>query len=125
MSGKCKVFATIEITMSLPRRLIALALSAALLITPTVASSDDDSNASSQQDQARDAVQRGLARPLEEVLTFVRKTVKGDIVEIELDDDDGRYFYEIEYVAPNGHLMEIKIDARTLDIISHGEEDDD
>lgn len=113
--------------MSNYRRLIAASLCAVLLAMPSVAASDDDDDddASSQQDEARDAVKRGLARPLQEVLAFVAKTIKGDIVEIELDEDDGRYLYEIEYVAPSGQLMEIKIDARTLDVISHGEEDDD
>ena len=79
----------------------------------------------SQQDEARDAVKQGLVRPLEEVLTEVRKTVKGDIVEIEFEKDDGRFIYEIEYVAPDGHLMEIKIDAKTLAVVSIGPEDED
>ena len=102
-------------------------LAFAVLLTPVTAASDmeDDPKDSSQQDQARDAVRKGLVRPLEDVLALVRKTVKGDIVEIEFDDDDGRYVYEIEYVDPNGHLMEIKVDAKTLAVISIGEEDED
>ena len=78
-----------------------------------------------EQDEAREAVQRGLIRPLEEVLSVVRGLIKGDIVEIELDEDDGRYVYEIEYVASDGHLMEIEIDAKTLAVVSHGPDDED
>lgn len=112
---------------SIYRSLTAGLLAVAVLLTPLAAASDTDENPddSSQQDQARDAVRKGLVRPLEDVLALVRKTVKGDIVEIEFDDDEGRYVYEIEYVDPSGHLMEIKVDARTLAVISIGEEDEE
>ena len=112
---------------SIYRFLAAGLLAVAVLLSPLSAASDtdDDSDNSSQQDQARDAVRKGLVRPLEDVLAQVRKTVEGDIVEIEFDDDDGRFVYEIEYVDPSGHLMEIKVDAKTLAVISIGEEDED
>ena len=112
---------------SIRRLFVPGLIAVAILLTPLSAAgdTDDDSDDSSQQDQARDAVRKGLVRPLEEVLTLVRKTVKGDIVEIEFDDDDGRYVYEIEYVDPSGHLMEIKVDAKTLAVISIGEEDEE
>jgi uncharacterized membrane protein YkoI len=103
-----------------------VAVFALLMPLSAAGDTDDDASDSSQQDQARDAVRKGLVRPLEEVLALVRKTVKGDIVEIEFefDDDNGRHVYEIEYVDPSGHLMEIKVDARTLAVISIGEEED-
>ncbi|MBX9458096.1 MAG: PepSY domain-containing protein [Rhizobium sp.] len=68
---------------------------------------------------------RAWSRPLEEILKEVRKIIVGDIVEIEFEKHDGRYIYEIEYVAPNGHLMDIKIDAKTLAVLSHDQEDED
>jgi uncharacterized membrane protein YkoI len=116
------------------RTLIATTtLAAAILLSPLLAAGETDpapidSNQQSdntQQDEAREAVKLGLVRPLEDVLAEVRKTIKGDIVEIEFEKDDGRFIYEIEYVAPDGHLMEIKIDAKTLAVISVGEEDED
>lgn len=115
------------------RTLIAsTALAAALMLAPFMAVGETDTSpadistaGNSQQDEAREAVKQGLVRPLEEVLTEVRKTIKGDIVEIEFEKDDGRFIYEIEYVAPDGHLMEIKIDAKTLAVVSLGEEDED
>jgi uncharacterized membrane protein YkoI len=103
------------------------ALAAAVLLMPLMAAGETELILidSSQQDEAREAVKKGLVRPLEEVLTEVRKTIKGDIVEIEFEKDDGRFIYEIEYVAPDGHLMEIKIDAKTLAVVSIGAEDED
>lgn len=110
-----------------PTRIAAAALSALLLLSPFRAAGDTDVMVadSTQQDEARDAVRQGLVRPLEEILTEVRKIIVGDIVEIEFEKDDGRYIYEIEYVAPDGHLMDIKIDAKTLAVLSHDQEDED
>jgi uncharacterized membrane protein YkoI len=107
--------------------LVSAALAAAVLLTPLMAEGNTEFMLidSSPQDEAREAVRQGLVRPLEEILTEVRKTIKGDIVEIEFEKDDGRFIYEIEYVAPDGHLMEIKIDAKTLAVISIGAEDED
>lgn len=112
---------------SAPTLASTIALATALLMSPPVATGRAELLLvdSSQQDEARDAVRQGLVRPLEQVLAEVRKTIKGDIVEIEFEKDDGRFIYEIEYVAPDGHLMEIKIDAQTLAVISIGEEDED
>jgi uncharacterized membrane protein YkoI len=108
-------------------RLVSAALAVLVLVPPLMAAGETDTTPddSSQQDVAREAVRQGLVRPLEEVLAEVRKTVKGDIVEIEFEKDDGRYIYEIEYVSEDGHLMEIKIDAKTLAVISIGAEDED
>lgn len=109
------------------RTLLALLALLAALLSPLAAAGETETAVAeaSQQDEAREAVSKGLVRPLEEVLAEVRKTIKGDIVEIEFEKDDDRFIYEIEYVDPDGHLMEIKIDARTLAVISVGEEDED
>lgn len=104
----------------------AVALSALCLIaTPMLVSGDTDlpQEYALQQEDARKAVKAGLVRPLEEILTEVRKSIDGDIVEIEFDMDDGRYIYEIEYVRRDGQLMEMKIDAKTLGVIEDSEDD--
>lgn len=109
-------------------RTIALAglFAGAVVLLPLIAAGETESpGGTSQQEEAREAVRQGIVRPLEEVLAEARKSITGDIVEIEFEKDDGRYIYEIEYVAPDGHLMEIKIDAKTLAVISLGEEDED
>ena len=76
-----------------------------------------------EQQEAREAVKAGLIRPLEEILAEARKTIDGDIVEIEFEKEDGRLIYEIEYVRRDGQLMEMKIDAKSLVVIENDEED--
>ena len=105
--------------------IIAAGLAVAVLLSPLMAAGETEPADDSQQNEAREAVRQGLVRPLEQVLTEVRKIIKGDIVEIEFEKDDGRFIYEIEYVDPDGHLMEIKIDAKTLAVVSIGAEDED
>ncbi|MDB5554630.1 MAG: hypothetical protein JWL86_4614 [Rhizobium sp.] len=104
----------------------AIAISALVFIaTPMMVAGDTPTEAEDRlrQEEARQAVKAGLIRPLEEILAEVKKTIDGDIVEIEFEKDDGRFIYEIEYVRRDGQLMETKIDAKTLAVIENGEED--
>ncbi|MFC3124991.1 PepSY domain-containing protein [Pseudoroseomonas globiformis] len=70
-----------------------------------------------EQDCARQALQRGEIRPLEEVLAVARRAVPGDIVGVELDRDDGMWIYEIKVLTERGRRREIEIDARTLRVL--------
>ncbi len=48
----------------------------------------------------------------------------GRIVEVELEDEDGLWLYEIEVLTPEGRLIEIELDARTGAILGYEEDDD-
>ncbi|MBL0371447.1 PepSY domain-containing protein [Rhizobium sp. KVB221] len=88
-------------------------------ISPVTAedSAEPSSSDDLQQEEAREAVRQKLVRPLEEILVEVRKTFKGDIIEVEFEKHNGQYVYEIELIRPDGHLVEVKIDARTLAVV--------
>jgi uncharacterized membrane protein YkoI len=73
---------------------------------------DDDID----HDEARRALKSGLVRPLEEILAEVKKTIEGDIIEIEFDKEGEDYIYELEIIRPDGRLVEIKVDAKTMKI---------
>ncbi len=70
-----------------------------------------------EQDCAREALLKGEIRPLTEVLKAVREKVPGDIIEIELDREDGMWVYEVKVLPPSGRRKKLEIDARTLDIM--------
>ena len=55
--------------------------------------------------------------PLARILDIARRRVPGDVVEVDLDDDDGRPEYELEILTAEGRSIEIKIDARTGTIL--------
>lgn len=80
----------------------------------------NDRNTSSckrEQDCAREALLKGEIRPLTEVLKAVREKVPGDIIEIELDREDGIWVYEVKVLPPSGRRKKLEIDARTLEIM--------
>lgn len=76
---------------------------------------------------ARKAVERGEFLPLEKILETVKRDYPGQILEIELEFDEGLWEYEIEIVTPEGRLIEIDLaasDGRVLDIEDEDSEED-
>lgn len=89
-----------------PVTLLALPL-ALLLATTPVASRDLD------QDEALRLRRDGLILPLETLLKQALARHPGaSLLEAELEEDDGRYIYEIELLTPDGVAREIELDAR-------------
>lgn len=71
---------------------------------------------SGDHDAARAALQRGEVRPLAELLTAVRDKLPGEVVGVEIERKDGRWFYEFRVAGKGGRLFEVYVDARTGDI---------
>jgi uncharacterized membrane protein YkoI len=90
------------------------ALVVAALAVPLLAHADDDDD---DHDLARTLVERGEIKPLSEVLARAVSLHPGDVVSVDLDEDDGRWIYEIEMVRRDGRKVEIEIDAATLAIV--------
>lgn len=70
-----------------------------------------------QHDDARRALESGLVRPLEDILAEMRKSFPGEVIEIEFEQDNGRYIYEIEMIRPDGRVIEVTMDAKTMAVI--------
>lgn len=73
---------------------------------------------------ARQAVGRGDMLPLEQILARIEARHPGRIVEVELEDENGLWLYEIEVLTPDGRLIELELDARTGAILGYEEDDD-
>ena len=73
---------------------------------------------------ARRAVGRGDVMPLEQILALIEARYPGRILEVELEDEDGLWLYEIEILTPTGRVLEIELDPRTGAILSLEEDDD-
>lgn len=74
-------------------------------------------------DDAREAVARGEALPLSEILRIVRRVEPGEVIEVELERDDGRLEYEIEVLTQSGRVRKVTLDARTGAILETEDED--
>lgn len=73
---------------------------------------------------ARRAVGRGDAMPLERILALIEARYPVRILEVELEDEDGVWLYEIEILTTTGRVLEIELDPRTGAVLSLEEDDD-
>lgn len=71
----------------------------------------------SDHEMARKALQDGKVLPLRTVLDRVERDYKGQVLEVELERDDGRYVYEIKMLLSEGNLVKMKVDATDARVI--------
>lgn len=105
----CKIFS----------RRHALLVGIAFLLAATGHANGDDSD----HDLARRLLQEGRILPLAEIVASVRGKVPGEIIEVEFDDDDGAYIYELKILRPDGRVQEVEVEAASGKITKI--EDDD
>ncbi len=92
--------------MALSRRALAI-----LLLASATAWADSD------QERARRALREGRIRPLSEILAIVQPRLGGRVIEVELDEEDGRFVYEFKVMTPRGRIREVEVDAATGEIL--------
>jgi uncharacterized membrane protein YkoI len=91
--------------------LIRLAVAAAVSTTLLPAMADSDHN------RARAAVQAGQILPLKSVLEKLERDHPGQVLEIELDQEHGRWVYEVRVLQSDGMLVKLELDAATAEIL--------
>jgi uncharacterized membrane protein YkoI len=87
-------------------------LLAALAATLVRAGDQDD------QDRARAAVQSGAVLPLPDLLVRLQRSHPGQVLELELEQEDGRWIYEIRLLQADGQLLKLEVDARTGQVLA-------
>ncbi|MGQ3302563.1 PepSY domain-containing protein [Reyranella sp.] len=96
---------------------LALVFLAAFSIAPPGGAQADDDDDALEHEEARRALEQGLVRPLEEIVAEARKHVQGDLIEVELERENERYIYELEFIQPSGQIVELQLDAKSMAII--------
>lgn len=91
----------------LPRLAVVLAT---VLVSPP-------SLAGSEQDRARAAVQAGKVLPLKTILERLERDHPGQVLEVELEQEGGRWIYEIKLLQPGGRLVKLELDAASGTIL--------
>lgn len=94
-----------------------LITTAVFLATVPPAGADDD------HDRVLQAVQAGEVLSLRTILEQAEKAFPGDLIEVELEDEDSRTIYEIKLLTPQGRVLKLKYDARTGDLLTSRERD--
>ena len=102
-------------TLSATAAGFALAILAATALQPTVAQASDDRARASEVRQLRDS---GKIMPMEDILARSRAAQPGQVVEVELDREDGRYVYEVKIIDDTDKVHKLEIDAASVDILN-------
>lgn len=84
----------------------------ALLAWPAARASDPGDH-----ERARAAVQSGEVLPLPTLLQRLQRTHPGQVLELELERDDGRWRYEVKLLQAGGQLVKLEVDAATGQVL--------
>lgn len=90
------------------RRLVRLILACAVLATPLSAPADGRSD----HERARQAYEAGEVMPLRALLAQIERDYPGQVLEVELERDHGRWIYELKLLQGSGALVKLEVDAR-------------
>jgi uncharacterized membrane protein YkoI len=75
-------------------------------------------SAREDHERAREAMTSGQVLPLRSVLERLEGEHPGQVLEVELEQDDGRWIYEVKLLQSGGQLLKVKLDARTAQVLS-------
>lgn len=92
-------------------RVLAAFLVAALAVGAAAPASASD------HDRARRAVEEGRILPLKEILARAQGAYPGQVIEAELEDEDGMVVYEIKMLTADGRLMKLSYNAATGELL--------
>lgn len=71
----------------------------------------------SDHDRARAAVESGAVLPLPVLLDRLARSHPGQVLELELEQDDGRWIYEVKLLQADGSLLKLDVDARSAQVL--------
>jgi len=78
----------------------------------------------SDHDRARQALEAGEVLPLRTILERVEREHPGQVMEVELDREQGEWLYEVKVLRVGGALVKLKIDARNGTVLGVKEKRD-
>jgi uncharacterized membrane protein YkoI len=105
-------------------RITALALAlAATMAVPSAFADKGEGGHGDEHEKLDEARRHGTIMPIELLLKKLNEKLKGEIVEIELDDKGDHLYYEIYYLNSAGRRIEIYVDAATGEILKDKVED--
>ena len=91
--------------MKLPPQVITLLLS---VLLASVTFADDD---------VREVVARGDAVSYEVLEKTVSRQFYGRMIHVDLERENGRWYYEIRLLQDDGRIIEVELEAKSLTII--------
>lgn len=92
-------------------------LTLALMVTAGPALADDDRGDEGDDEDERaalaEAVTAGRVRPLSEIRRLLADKLPGEILSVEVEEDDGVWSYEFKTIAADGLRVDVYVDGTT------------
>ncbi len=67
--------------------------------------------------EARELLRRGEIVPLARILDAAQKRVPGDVIEVELEREDGVWEYKVKVLTSTGQVRKLYLDARNATVL--------
>ncbi|CAM3543960.1 PepSY domain-containing protein [Parendozoicomonas haliclonae] len=67
--------------------------------------------------KAREAVDKGDAVSYDVLESSIRQRFYGRIIRVEMEKDDGIWIYELRLLQDDGRVVEMELNARTLQVL--------
>lgn len=96
---------------------IAAGLAGAGMFTALPASADSKL----RQDEVRQLRESGKIMSMEDILARVRQIQPGQVVEIELERENGRHVYEVKLIDSANRIHKLELDAGTAEVLRRKE----
>lgn len=93
------------------------ALAGSLLLCAGLAGPAAWAGGADDHDRARAAVQAGEVMPLPALLERLQRTYPGQVLEVDLEREDGRWIYELKLLQADGQLLRLDVDARSAQVL--------
>ena len=84
----------------------------------STSASSSHSRSRFSHDDAREALRKGKVMPLTAILEIVAKRQPGTVIAVDLETKHGRLIYEIDVITEDGRRRELRLDARSGDILA-------
>ena len=102
------------------RHLLAVVATALAALGATVFVASPASSAKRVRHQdVRQLRESGKILPMEEILGRARAAQPGQIVEVELEREDGRYVYEVKVIDDADRMHRLELDAGSGEVLRH------
>jgi Peptidase propeptide and YPEB domain len=105
-------------TAPLPSALTRFVFASALVLSLLIAGVPARGSDRYDHDRARAALKAGEVMPLSTLLERLQKTHPGQVLDLELEREDGHWIYEIKLLHSNGQLLKLVVDARTGSVLT-------
>lgn len=88
-----------------------LLLVALLLAAGPAAQAGDD------HERARAALREGRILPLERIVESAKQRFGGEVLDVDLEDEEDGFQYELKLIAPDGRILKLDYDAATGELL--------